>query len=147
MRKSVIPSLALFASLVVCAHAADNPCCEVAIASQPDSPAHLAITVKNASQQTLWVAFTDPRIDYVLRVVSADSGKQANRTQRGKATPTGFASEHRDVAPGQSFSDEIQLAELFELAPGTYKVSVTRKNMYVGTKQFTADGEATITIP
>lgn len=113
------------------AQAPTASCCQMKVVSDEGSPAHLTITVTNVSQASVVVVRATPELDFRVRVTS-NAGREADRVERGRRAPNdpiplvSSSVMSRHLKASESFQENVDLSELFELKPGKYSVHLAR---------------------
>ncbi len=121
-------ALAFAQSALLLAQAPGTSYCEMKVVSVEDHPAHLTITVKNISRQSIVIGLASPVLDYKVQVASV-GGREADRTAFGKRVLAGdvrtrFTSA--TLGEGESYTEDLDISHLFELTTGLYNVVLTR---------------------
>jgi hypothetical protein len=136
MKRLLMVAIALMQSGLVAAQTSDRSCCELKILSMPESPARLEVTLTNLNAPSADVVVMRAEVDFGIRLTSG-TGEQAGRTEYGRRLLSdGYDGSVRkkELKAGESLTQRLDLARIFELKSGTYKVELTRELSVGGVK-------------
>lgn len=118
----------LFAvSSFACAESNDS-CCQLSAIAISESPGTIAATITNVGTVTVRVVSEGPERDFDLHVTD-DAGHEVARTDQGLRAQSplwGGSRKAEDLKTGESLTQTLDLARLFQLNKGTYSVSLSR---------------------
>ena len=80
-------------------------------------PVFINLRLKNISSATVKLGDSDGYVDYELTVVDG-SGKEAQRTEYGRAERSIFRATSMDLEPGQETQITLELTKVYVLPPG-----------------------------
>lgn len=128
MRYLVIRTLLLAGATILAGQAPPESCCEMRLIPNAKTPSILTVKVTNVDQPLVVVHETTADMDFVVHVTSG-TGHEVERTPFGKRLLTRERSGRmilRELNPGESFSQQLDVGRLFQMASGTDRIIVAR---------------------
>ena len=134
MRNAWIVALLVCIGSPLSGQTRDASCCRLAAATDAEAPSVLKVTITNLKATAIDISMMRPEIDLDL-IVRTEFDREPERTEYGKRLLTDERSGSRRssrLQKGESFSQDLDLGQLFVLIPGTYTVSIKRAVWVVG---------------